>query len=149
MNDTPGNSLPLPGIKVVLIDGSSIIRHSGETLLSEAGCRVVLAEDSFDGLSKIAHHQPDMVFIDAMMPQLDGYQVCALIKKHLHHLNIPVIMLVGKGSLIDLARGKLAGTDQYLIKPFDKESLIGSVIANIQRQTAGKEAPSLQVPSPA
>lgn len=139
MTDMTKNFLPLSGIKVVLIDDSVIIRHDGETFLSEAGCQVVLAEDSFDGLSKVAHHLPDMVFIDATMPQLDGYQVCAFIKRHLHYFNIPVVMLVGEGSLIDLAHGKLAGTDQYLIKPFDKESLIESVIANTQGQTAGKK----------
>ncbi len=149
MNDTPGNALPLSGIKVVLIDDDIIVLHNAKTFLSEAGCQVVLAEDSLDGLLKIAHHLPDMVFVDAAMPHLDGYRIRTLIKKHLHHLNIPVIMLVSEGSLIDLTHGKLAGTDQYLTKPFDRESLTGSVIANIQGQEADEEGPSLQAPSPA
>jgi twitching motility two-component system response regulator PilG len=130
MNNTPKNALLLSGIKVVLIDDDLTVIHNAKMFLSEAGCQVVLAEDSLDGLSKIAHHLPDMIFVDATMPHLDGYRIRTLIKKHLPHLNIPVIILVSKGDAIDLAHGKPAGTEQYLAKPFDKESLIGSVIAN-------------------
>lgn len=142
MNDTPENALPLSGIKVVLIDDDDIVLHDAKTFLSEAGCQVVLAEDSLDGLFKIAHHLPDMVFVDASMPHLDGYRVRTLIKKHLHRLNIPVIMLISENNLIEQTHGKLAGTDQYLIKPFDRESLTGSVIENIPGQAANAEDPS-------
>lgn len=91
----------------------------------------MLAEDSFDGLSKIAHCLPDMVFIDANMPDLDGYQICALIRKHLPHRDIPVILLVSDDNPFDPARGKLSGTNQCLIKPFNRERLLETVIAHI------------------
>ncbi|MDD2685788.1 MAG: response regulator [Gallionella sp.] len=121
-------NLPLEGIKVVLIDDSNTIRRSGEIFLSQAGCKVVLAEDGFDGLSKVVDHKPDMIFVDVMMPRLDGYQTCALIKNNAQFRGIPVVMLTSKDTLFDRARGKLVGSDQYLIKPFNKKSLIEAVI---------------------
>lgn len=121
------DNLPLSGVKVVLIDDSNTIRRSGEMFLSQAGCRVVLAEDGFDGLSKVVDHQPDVILVDIMMPRLDGYQTCALIKNNPHFRKIPVIMLTSKDTLFDRARGKLVGSDQYLIKPFNKKSLIETV----------------------
>ena len=120
--------LPLLGVKVVLIDDSNTIRRSGEIFLTQAGCQVVLAEDGFDGLSKVVDTQPDIIFVDVMMPRLDGYQTCALIKNHQLFKKIPVVMLTSKDTLFDRARGKLVGSDQYLIKPFNKKSLIESVI---------------------
>ena len=129
-----GDSLPLSGIKVVLIDDSNTIRRSGEIFLSQAGCQVVLAEDGFDGLSKVVDTKPDIVFVDVMMPRLDGYQTCALIKNHREYKDTPVIMLTSKDSLFDRARGKLVGSDQYLTKPFSKKSLIETVIAQIQHR---------------
>lgn len=123
-------NLPLPGKKVVLIDDSNTIRRSGEIFLSQAGCQVVLAEDGFDGLSKVVDHQPDVIFIDVMMPRLDGYQTCALIKNHPHFENTPVVMLTSKDTLFDRARAKLAGSDQYLIKPFTKKSLVETIVAH-------------------
>ena len=125
-------NLPLSGIKVVLIDDSNTIRRSGEIFLSQAGCQVVLAEDGFDGLSKVVDTRPDIIFVDVMMPRLDGYQTCALIKSNPQFKNIPVVMLTSKDTLFDRARGKLAGSDQYLIKPFNKKSLIESVILHTQ-----------------
>lgn len=121
--------LPLSGKKVVLIDDSNTIRRSGEIFLSQAGCEVVLAEDGFDGLSKVVDHRPDVIFIDVVMPRLDGYQTCALIKNHPQFENIPVVMLTSKGTLFDRARAKLVGADQYLIKPFTKKNLVEAIVA--------------------
>ncbi len=132
------DSMPLAGIKVVLIDDSNTIRRSGEIFLKQAGCQVVLAEDGFDGLSKVVDTKPDVIFVDVMMPRLDGYQTCALIKGHREFKNTPVVMLTSKDSLFDRARGKLAGSDQYLIKPFSKKSLIETVIAHTQQKREGE-----------
>lgn len=129
-----GDDLPLSGVRVVLIDDSNTIRRSGEIFLSQAGCQVVLAEDGFDGLFKVVDTEPDIIFVDVMMPRLDGYQTCALIKKHPHFRKIPVVMLTSKDTLFDRARGKLAGADQYLIKPFNKKSLIETVTTHTQQQ---------------
>ena len=126
-------NLPLSGKKVVLIDDSNTIRRSGEIFLSQAGCQVVLAEDGFDGLSKVVDHQPDVIFIDVMMPRLDGYQTCALIKNHPHFRNIPVVMLTSKDTLFDRARAKLAGSDEYLIKPFTKNGLVETIAAHARQ----------------
>jgi len=126
-------NLPLSGKKVVLIDDSNTIRRSGEIFLSQAGCRVVLAEDGFDGLSKVVDHRPDVIFIDVMMPRLDGYQTCALIKNHPHFRNIPVVMLTSKDTLFDRARAKLAGSDEYLIKPFTKNGLVETIAAHARQ----------------
>ena len=98
--------LPLSGVKVVLIDDSNTIRRSGEIFLSQAGCKVVLAEDGFDGLYKVVETQPDIIFVDVMMPRLDGYQTCALIKNHHDFRNIPVVILTSKDTLFDRARGR-------------------------------------------
>lgn len=125
--------LSLSGVKVVLIDDSNTVRRSGEIFLSQAGCQVVLAEDGFDGLSKVADIQPDIIFVDVMMPRLDGFQTCALIKNHPDFRNTPVIMLTSKDTLFDRARGKLMGSDQYLIKPFNKKSLIEIVMTHTQQ----------------
>lgn len=125
-----GENLPLLGKKVVLIDDSNTIRRSGEIFLSQAGCQVVLSEDGFDGLSKVVEHQPDLIFVDVIMPRLDGYQTCVLIKNHPHLKNIPIVMLTSKDSLFDRARAKLVGAEQYLIKPFTKNSLEAAVITH-------------------
>jgi len=128
-----GANLPLLGIKVVLIDDSNTIRRSGEIFLSQAGCQVVLAEDGFDGLSKVVDTLPDIIFVDVMMPRLDGYQTCSLIKSHQQFKKIPVVMLTSKDTLFDRARGKLVGSDQYLIKPFNKKSLVEAVARHTQQ----------------
>ncbi len=126
------DGLPLSGIKVVLIDDSNTIRRSGEIFLSQAGCQVVLAEDGFEGLSRVVDTKPDVVFVDIMMPRLDGYQTCALIKNNPEFKDTPVVMLTSKDSLFDRARGQLVGSNQYLTKPFSKKSLIDAVIAQGQ-----------------
>jgi len=120
----------LSGIKVMVIDDSNTIRRSAEIFLAQAGCKVVLAEDGFDALAKIADHAPDLIFVDIMMPRLDGYQTCALIKKNARLKSTPVVMLSSKDGLFDRARGRLAGSDEYLTKPFTKESLLRSVAAH-------------------
>ena len=117
----------LRGIKVMVIDDSNTIRRSAEIFLVQAGCQVLLAEDGFDALSKIADHHPEVIFCDIMMPRLDGYQTCALIKKNQRFRGTPVIMLSSKDGLFDRARGRMVGSDQYLTKPFTKDSLLQAV----------------------
>jgi twitching motility two-component system response regulator PilG len=124
----------LSGLKVLLIDDSNTIRRSGEIFLKQAGCEVVLAEDGFDGLSKVVEHRPDLIFIDVMMPRLDGYQACALIKNNPKFKAIPVVMLTSKDTLFDRARGRLVGSDQYLIKPFNKKSIVDIVLTHTRKQ---------------
>src|SRR5207253_1239073 len=113
--------------KVLVIDDSNTIRRSAEMYLRQAGYEVILAEDGFDALSKIADHQPRLIFVDIMMPRLDGYQTCALIKQNPKLKATPVIMLSSKDGVFDRARGRLAGSDRYLTKPFTKEGLIAAV----------------------
>lgn len=117
----------LTGVKVMVIDDSNTIRRSAEIFLKQSGCEVFLAEDGFDALSKIATHLPDVIFVDIMMPRLDGYQTCSLIKRNPRFKSTPVIMLSSKDGLFDRARGRMVGSDQYLTKPFTQESLIEAV----------------------
>ncbi len=126
----------LKGVKVMVIDDSNTIRRSAEIFLLQAGCEVILAEDCFDALAKIADHQPDVIFVDIMMPRLDGYQTCALIKKNSRFSSTPVIMLSSKDGLFDRARGRLVGSDEYLTKPFTKETLLTAVRQHQHRQAA-------------
>ncbi|UXY17272.1 twitching motility response regulator PilG [Chitiniphilus purpureus] len=121
----------LAGIKVMVIDDSNTIRRSAEIFLGQAGCEVILAEDGFDALAKISDHQPDVVFVDVMMPRLDGYQTCSLIKKNPRYKSTPVIMLSSKDGLFDRARGRMVGSDEYLTKPFTKDSLLAAVDAHV------------------
>jgi len=114
-------------IKVLVIDDSNTIRRSAEIFLRQAGFDVILAEDGFDALAKISDHRPRVIFVDIMMPRLDGYQTCALIKQHPRLKSTPVIMLSSKDGVFDRARGRLAGSDRYLTKPFTKEALIDAV----------------------
>ncbi len=126
----------LQGVKVLVIDDSNTIRRSAEIFLLQAGCTVILAEDGFDALAKIADHQPDLVFVDIMMPRLDGYQTCALIKKNARFHDTPVVMLSSKDGLFDRARGRMVGSDQYLTKPFTKESLLKAVATHARAAAA-------------
>ncbi len=123
-------SRSLNSVKVMVIDDSNTIRKSAEIFLVQAGCQVVLAEDGFDALAKIADHQPDLVFCDILMPRLDGYQTCALIKKNPRFAGTPVVMLSSKDGLFDRARGRMVGSDEYLTKPFTKDSLLNTVAAH-------------------
>jgi twitching motility two-component system response regulator PilG len=123
-------TLDASSVKVMVIDDSNTIRRSAEIFLAQAGYQVLLAEDGFDALSKIADHLPDLIFVDIMMPRLDGYQTCALIKKNPRFAATPVIMLSSKDGLFDRARGRMVGSDEYLTKPFTKDSLLKAVSAH-------------------
>ncbi len=114
-------------LKVMVIDDSSTIRRSAEIFLSQAGYQVVLAEDGFDALAKVHDHKPALIFCDILMPRLDGYQTCALIKKSAKFHDTPVIMLSSKDGLFDRARGAMVGSSEYLTKPFTKDSLLKTV----------------------
>lgn len=111
----------------MVIDDSKTIRRTAETLLKKAGCEVITAEDGFEALSKIVDQRPDLIFVDIMMPRLDGYQTCALIKNNATFKSTPVIMLSSKDGLFDKARGKIVGSEQYLTKPFTKKELLGAI----------------------
>lgn len=117
----------LSGLKVMVIDDSNTIRRSAEIFLGQAGCQVIVAEDGFDALSKIADHEPDLIFCDILMPRLDGYQTCALIKNNSSFKKTPVIMLSSKDGLFDKAKGRIVGSDQYLTKPFSKDELLNTI----------------------
>ncbi|MFZ6688016.1 response regulator [Undibacterium sp. SXout11W] len=114
-------------LKIMVIDDSSTIRRSAEIFLGQAGYKIVLAEDGFDALAKINDSHPDLIFCDILMPRLDGYQTCALIKKSAKFRDTPVIMLSSKDGLFDRARGAMVGSDEYLTKPFTKDSLLKTV----------------------
>ncbi len=115
------------GLKVLVIDDSKTIRRTAETLLAKAGCEVLTATDGFEALSVIADNRPDLIFVDIMMPRLDGYQTCALIKHNEMFRDVPVIMLSSKDGLFDRARGRIVGSDQYLTKPFSRDELLEAV----------------------
>jgi len=114
-------------VRILVIDDSNTIRKSAEMFLRQAGYEVFLAEDGFDALAKISDHEPQVIFVDIMMPRLDGYQTCALIKQNPTLRSTPVIMLSSKDGIFDRARGRLAGSDRYLTKPFTREGLIAAV----------------------
>jgi twitching motility two-component system response regulator PilG len=123
-NSAPGAFV---GLRVMVIDDSKTIRRTAETLLKKEGCEVVTADDGFEALAKIAEHQPQIIFVDIMMPRLDGYQTCALIKSNQMFRNTPVIMLSSKDGLFDKARGRIVGSEQYLTKPFTRDELLDVV----------------------
>ncbi len=118
-------------VKVMVIDDSKTIRRSAETLLKKVGCEVVTAIDGFEALAKITEHKPDIIFVDIMMPRLDGYQTCALIKNNQAFKATPVIMLSSKDSIFDRARGRIVGSEKYLTKPFSKEDLINAITTHV------------------
>jgi twitching motility two-component system response regulator PilG len=118
-------------VKVMVIDDSKTIRRSAETLLKKAGCEVITAIDGFEALAKITMHKPDIIFVDIMMPRLDGYQTCALIKNNHAFKGTPVIMLSSKDSIFDRARGRIVGSEKYLTKPFSKEDLISAITTHV------------------
>ena len=114
-------------LRILVVDDSATIRRSAETMLSKEGCEVITAENGFEALSKITRHHPDLIFVDIMMPRLDGYQTCAIIKNNAEFRDTPVVMLTSKDGLFDMARGRVVGSDQYLTKPFTREELLGAV----------------------
>lgn len=125
----------LQGLKILVIDDSKTIRRTAETLLAKEGCTVFTAMDGFDALSKIADHHPDVIFVDIMMPRLDGYQTCSLIKHNASFQHIPVIMLSSKDGLFDRARGRIVGAEQYLTKPFTRDELLGAIAQQVRHET--------------
>ena len=126
----------LSGLKVMVIDDSKTIRRTSEILLKKQGCEVITANDGFEALAKVAEHKPDFIFVDIMMPRLDGYQTCALIKNNQMFRNTPVILLSSKDSIFDKARGRLVGSEQYLTKPFSKEDLLGAIKQHVRTKSA-------------
>ena len=133
-NEAPANA---PGVKVLVIDDSNTIRRSAEIFLKQGGYQVLLAEDGFDALAKVNDHEPDLIFCDILMPRLDGYQTCAIIKRNPRFAQVPVIMLSSKDGVFDKARGRMVGSEDYLTKPFTKEQLLRAVA---QYHPAGQPA---------
>jgi twitching motility two-component system response regulator PilG len=131
MTQNEGQAGGLNGLRVMVIDDSKTIRRTAETLLKREGCEVVTATDGFEALAKIADQQPQIIFVDIMMPRLDGYQTCALIKNNQVFKSTPVIMLSSKDSLFDKARGRIVGSEQYLTKPFTREELLDAIRAHV------------------
>lgn len=125
--DTSESSARSKKLRVLVVDDSATIRRSAETMLANEGYEVITAENGFEALSKITRHRPDLIFVDIMMPRLDGYQTCAIIKNNAEFRNTPVVMLTSKDGLFDMARGRVVGSDQYLTKPFTREELLGAV----------------------
>lgn len=121
------NGMDLTGIKVLVIDDSKTIRRTAENLMTKAGCEVFTAADGFEALGKIVDYRPDVIFVDIMMPRLDGYHTCALIKNNQSLRHIPVIMLSSKDGIFDRAKGRLVGAEQYLAKPFTRDELLGAI----------------------
>ncbi len=122
-------TLAATGAKVLVIDDSNTIRRSAEIFLRQGGHEVLLAEDGFDALAKVSDHDPELIFCDILMPRLDGYQTCAIIKRNPRFAHVPVIMLSSKDGLFDKARGRMVGSEDYLTKPFTKEQLLRAVEA--------------------
>ena len=126
MSDAAAPAVPAAG-KVLIIDDSNTIRRSAEIFLRQGGYEVVLAEDGFDALAKVSDHDPELIFCDILMPRLDGYQTCAIIKRNPRFASVPVIMLSSKDGLFDKARGRMVGSQDYLTKPFTKDQLLRAV----------------------
>ena len=128
------------GLKVLVIDDSNTIRRSAEIFLKQGGYEVLLAEDGFDALSKVNDHAPDLIFCDILMPRLDGYQTCAIIKRNARFASTPVIMLSSKDGLFDKARGRMVGSEDYLTKPFTKDQLLQAVSQHCRGSAADQVA---------
>ena len=116
-----------PSFKVLVVDDSNTIRRSAEIFLSQAGHRVMLAEDGFDALAKVGEFEPDLIFCDILMPRLDGYKTCAIIKQNARYERIPIVMLSSKDGVFDRARGRIAGSQEYMTKPFTKQEMLAAV----------------------
>ncbi len=135
MSDEPTTGQTPTSTRVLVIDDSNTIRRSAEIFLRQGGYEVMLAEDGFDALAKVSDHEPDLIFCDILMPRLDGYQTCAIIKRNPRFAQVPVIMLSSKDGVFDKARGRMVGSDEYLTKPFTKEQLLRAV-AQFRSQAA-------------
>lgn len=130
----------LSGIKIMFIDDSKTIRKTAEALLAKTGCTVVTAEDGFEALSRIVREKPDLIFIDVMMPRLDGYETCSIIRSNDEYSDTPVVMLSSKSSFCDKARGDVVGASAYLTKPFSRDELLDAVM---KFTSVGKSAASV------
>ena len=128
------------GLKVLVIDDSNTIRRSAEIFLKQGGYEVLLAEDGFDALPKVNDHAPDLIFCDILMPRLDGYQTCAIIKRNARFASVPIIMLSSKDGLFDKARGRMVGSEDYLTKPFTKDQLLQAVSQHCRGSAADQVA---------
>lgn len=124
------------GFKVLVVDDSQTIRRSAELFLKQGGHQVALAEDGFDALSKINDFHPDLVFCDILMPRLDGYQTCAIIKRNKRFAGIPVVMLSSRDGVFDKARGRMVGAEEHLTKPFTRDQLLQAVAVHIAAHMA-------------
>jgi twitching motility two-component system response regulator PilG len=124
------------GLKVLVIDDSTTIRRGAEIFLNQAGCQVLLAKDGFEALAKVAENAPDVIFCDVLMPRLDGFQTCALIKRHPRFGQASIVMLSSRDSAFDFARGRMVGSIQYLTKPFTKDALLSAVQDHSRRDSA-------------
>ena len=120
-------SIPSSGVKVLVIDDSNTIRRSAEIFLKQGGHEVMLAEDGFDALAKVNDYEPHLIFCDILMPRLDGYQTCAIIKRNAKFAGVPIVMLSSKDGVFDKARGRMVGSQEYLTKPFTKDQLLQTV----------------------
>lgn len=116
-----------PSFKVLVVDDSNTIRRSAEIFLTQAGHRVMLAEDGFDALAKVGEFEPDLIFCDILMPRLDGYKTCAIIKQNAKYEKIPIVMLSSKDGVFDRARGRISGSQDYMTKPFTKQEMLAAV----------------------
>jgi twitching motility two-component system response regulator PilG len=121
-------SIPSSGLKVLVIDDSNTIRRSAEIFLKQGGHEVLLADDGFDALGKVNDFEPDLIFCDILMPRLDGYQTCAIIKRNAKFSGVPIVMLSSKDGVFDKARGRMVGSQEYLTKPFTKDQLLQTVL---------------------
>ncbi|HXF07752.1 MAG: response regulator [Pseudomonadota bacterium] len=145
MNSSLQDSVSMPppdrrAMRIMVIDDSKTIRRTAETLLSREGFDVITAQDGYEALGMVVRHRPDLVFVDIMMPRLDGYQTCALIKRHPDFRRIPVVLLSSKDGLFDRAKGRLVGSERYLTKPFTREELLEAVSAfTAEREQAATE----------
>ncbi len=125
--------------KVLVIDDSKTIRRSAENLLAQEGYTVITADDGYEALAKVVEHNPDIIFVDIMMPRLDGYQTCALIKNNSRYAKIPIILLSSKDSIFDKARGRIVGSQYYLTKPFTRDDLLGAINGHLQNKADSEE----------
>lgn len=125
--------------KVLVIDDSKTIRRSAENLLAQEGYSVITADDGYEALAKVVEHNPDIIFVDIMMPRLDGYQTCALIKNNSRYAKIPIILLSSKDSIFDKARGRIVGSQYYLTKPFTRDDLLGAINGHLHNKAESEE----------
>ena len=134
--DSNASASDLTGLKVMVVDDSKTIRRTAETLLKKEGCEVLTAVDGFEALAKISDQKPAIIFVDIMMPRLDGYQTCALVKNNPQFRDTPVIMLSSKDGLFDKARGRIVGAEQYLTKPFTRDELLSAIRRHVSTLSA-------------